>query len=884
MRVEVEPRSATIVPGQPTLLTIRVVNTGTVISGQRIRVLGADPRWVQLDQEQLSLFPDAAGVAILTVTLPPGIPAGLRSVGVEVQELTPPQDRVVVDVELTVPAELGLKVGLDPVSVTGGKRATLGVTVDNIGNSPVDVDLAGTDEEAQVLFAFKPPGAILGPGERILATALLRAKRPFWGSPKIRPFKVNVGPAQPPVSVIGTWIQKPLLTRGAIALIGLVLAITVFAAILTVSLSRVVGQSTADRNLALQVAQAGQNGAGGGGTSAISGTVSLLTSGMGVSGVTVEVFSASDSATPLASTATAAGGTYTFQGLAAGSYKLRFSGAGFTQLWYPSSLTPDNATPVQLSAGQKVAGVNVLLGGVPASLSGTVAGSSPDGATVTLEALVSAPTSAGTSAGSSATTTTTVPGNQMAGPTGGTTPAVVTSVTVDGTGAFTLANIPSPSTYDLVVAKQGFATVTQEVDLGSGEKRTGIVITLVQGNGSISGQVNGPAGALGGATISATDGQTTVSTVSLTQGAVGTFTLNNLPTPASLTLTISATGFATQTLSVSLASAQQLTGVTVTLASGAGSISGQVSLATGGPATGVTVTVTNGQLTLTTVTLSSGTPGSYQVQGLPVPGTYTVTFSRADLVSQTKDVTLNALPASNLTGIDATMVTTGASLSGVVTTMNTTSCIPAVSDSTTTATTAPTSAPATPINVTLSSGTASYAVTTATTGTTGAYAFDNVTPGTYTVSFSRQGGQPTTFIETLSAGSHATLSPTLPPAASICGVVYQTSGTATPGPTSTPPAGAPAAQVEVQLFPANGFPGTPSQEVLSASNGSFEFDNVSAPETYIVEFSFPQGAAGQFTEETNATLSKPDLICDPTSSPASPPQFCLVDTSAGGAG
>lgn len=195
------------------MLTVRVVNTATVISGHRIRVLGVDPRWVHLDQDQLSLFPDAAGVTVMTVTLPPGIPAGIRRLGVEVQELTPPGERQLVEVELTVPAQLGLKVELDPPSATGGRSASLGVVVDNIGNSEVDIDLAGTDDEAQVGFAFVPVGATLGPGERALATVQLRAKRPLFGSPKIRPFKVLVGPGQPPVSAFGTWVQKPLLSR-----------------------------------------------------------------------------------------------------------------------------------------------------------------------------------------------------------------------------------------------------------------------------------------------------------------------------------------------------------------------------------------------------------------------------------------------------------------------------------------------------------------------------------------------------------------------------------------------------------------------------------------------------------------------------------------------
>src|SRR5580704_10458081 len=247
MRVEVEPRQATVVPGQATVLTVRVVNTGTVISGHRVRVLGVDPRWVHLDQDQLSLFPDAAGVSVMTVTLPPGIPAGLRRLGVEVQELTPPGGRQVVEVELTVPAQLGLRAELDPPSTTGGRSTAVGVVVDNTGNSEVNIELEGTDEEGQILFAFTPAVATLGPGERALATAQLRAKRPVFGSPKIRSFNVLVGPGQPPVSAFGTWVQKPLLSRGAIALIGLAVVISVFALILTLSLSKVVGQSNADR-------------------------------------------------------------------------------------------------------------------------------------------------------------------------------------------------------------------------------------------------------------------------------------------------------------------------------------------------------------------------------------------------------------------------------------------------------------------------------------------------------------------------------------------------------------------------------------------------------------------------------------------------------------
>jgi hypothetical protein len=283
---------------------------------------------------------------------------------------------------------------------------------------------------------------------------------------------------------------------------------------------------------------------------------------------------------------------------------------------------------------------------------------------------------------------------------------------------------------------------------------------------------------------------------------------------------------------------------------------------------GVTVTVTNGQLSLQTVTLSTGNVGSYQVSGLAAPSTYTVTFSGPGLVSQTKQVSLNALPAASPNNIDATMVSANAALFGVVSASspNTSGCTASGSTSKV--------SPATAINVTLSSSTATYSVTAATTGTVGAYEVDNVQPGTYTVTFSRLGSQPTTVIENLPSGMRVSLSPTLNAAAVICGVVFQTTGSALPGVTKTEANSLPAPQVEVQLFPANQFPSGQSQQVLSGNDGSFEFDNVSAPAGYIVQFDFPQGSAGQFTLSTDANPSQTDVVCNPTSVP--PPTTTTV--------
>ena len=136
----------------------------------------------------------------------------------------------------------------------------------------------------------------------------------------------------------------------------------------------------------------------------------------------------------------------------------------------------------------------------------------------------------------------------------------------------------------------------------------------------------------------------TSSTVSLTRAKLGAFVLRNLPTPGTFTVVVTAPGYASQTLSVALAQAEELTGLSVILTRGSGSIDGKVALADGSPLGDVTVTVSGGPLSITTETLSKGKgvhgTGTYQFTGLPVPGTYEVAFSGPGLQPETREVVL----------------------------------------------------------------------------------------------------------------------------------------------------------------------------------------------------------------------------------------------------
>jgi 5-hydroxyisourate hydrolase-like protein (transthyretin family) len=548
--------------------------------------------------------------------------------------------------------------------------------------------------------------------------------------------------------------------------------------------------------------------------------VLLLTNGQPIAGVSVELFTAQDVTTPISNTATGDDGKWTIGNLPAGSYKFRVRGAGFTELWYANGLTAADATEVTVQVGQQITDLTVNLGGLPATVSGQVSGDDVAGAVLTVQVPVEfLPTDPSAQAAQAA----------EAPPAGAPAGAVLTTAPIGSDGKFDLSDIPSPAVYDLVLSKPGYATDTQRIDLSGGEVRGDIQLRLRTGDGLISGTVTGPDGPLGGAVITATSGTSKVQTVSLTEGQVGGFTIRGLVTPATYTVSVTSPGFTTQTTSVALADEQKLTGVQLTLARSAGSLSGSVTTLPGNaPAAGVSVTVSAGTTSVQTITQSAGTVGAWTIAGLPIPGAYTVTFSRDDLQPQTVAVNLDAAgnPTTGSTGsaaggIDVAMTSAFAEISGVVSQRS--------ADGTT--------APAGEATVTLSSGSDTYTVTSASQpeSATGSYRVGGVVPGTYTLSVSRRGTSPTSIIVTVAAGQSLIQNPVLIPPASITGLVRDRQGSTQPG-------------VEVDLFKASEYPAQVTQRATTDASGRYTFADVDAPQAYVLEVrSSSQGAIGSAT-------------------------------------
>ena len=153
--------------------------------------------------------------------------------------------------------------------------------------------------------------------------------------------------------------------------------------------------------------------------------------------------------------------------------------------------------------------------------------------------------------------------------------------------------------------------------------------------------------------------------------------MNGLATPGEYLITVTATGYGTESALTSLPAG----GTAVTdldLQTGVASITGQVSgrdqFGNVGGLGGLTVTAVAGDVTRTATTITAGAVGRFALPDLPTPGEYTLTVSGAGYQSQTQQIALaagagNAEVAISMTRADGVVAgtvfdETGAGLPG----------------------------------------------------------------------------------------------------------------------------------------------------------------------------------------------------------------------------
>ncbi|HET9059769.1 MAG TPA: carboxypeptidase regulatory-like domain-containing protein [Acidimicrobiales bacterium] len=329
-------------------------------------------------------------------------------------------------------------------------------------------------------------------------------------------------------------------------------------------------------------------------------------------------------------------------------------------------------------------------------------------------------------------------------------PPVATTTYSSGFFAFS-AQFASPDEYLITFAKAGYGTQKYVVTAAGAPIQ--LAVTMVPGQGSLSGKVTGPHGPVGGAIITVTDGTVTATASSPSVGPLaGTWSISGLTTPDSLLVTASAPGYGSATTLVKLRPGQSASRVDLVLVPGVASIVGTVR---GGDQAlgGITVTATDGTVTKSVSTLtategsSSGLAGTYVIPDLPMPAQYSVTASGGSWAPADEPVALSGpnVQRSGHAVVNFDLFSTAAKVSGMVRSGG---------------------RPLGGVGVVMTDGKNTYKTLTATPASAasslapaGSYNFDNVAAGHYVLIFSLFGYAARTLEADVPAGQSLVMKP-----------------------------------------------------------------------------------------------------------------------------
>ena len=290
-----------------------------------------------------------------------------------------------------------------------------------------------------------------------------------------------------------------------------------------------------------------------------------------------------------------ADGVWLFDGVLQGqSYEVSFSSPGYdTQSFV---LTPRaDAQPIDLDVEMKPS---------QGALSGTVAG--PSGPLGAAEVRI----------------------------TDGTLDFATTSAS--GNGTWSLPGVSTPGVYTVTATLRGFATAVRQIELEPGDKPSGITLQMVPGLGTITGIVTSAGAGLGGVTVTASNGDTTLTTTTLTEGNVGFYSLPQLAVPATYTVQATLDGYLTDSRRVPLDGS--LGDVNLSMATTTTTLTGRVISSAGGGIESAGLIISTGDLQFRA---STSPTGVFTIDRLP-PGDYTITAEHYQHTSVTEFTTLVA--------------------------------------------------------------------------------------------------------------------------------------------------------------------------------------------------------------------------------------------------
>lgn len=700
MRTVLASHTVRITPGVPATLDVEVVNTVGVIDGLTAVVYGLDPAWVSLIQPVLSLFPDSVGTLTLRFDVPRTCPAGESAITVRVQSTIDPDRAVEHLVGLVVDPVEAAEMEMRPSLVEAGSYAGMQAIIHNLGNVTTEFAVSALDPARGVECHVAPATVAVRPGETGQVAITAHGHRPWFASQREHTLQITAESPTLTLTSTARFIQRPRIPRGVLTALILAAIVTLWALIFLFAIRFVRGGSDPAKAVPESWKEGARSVPLANVAASVSGTVTASTTGEPLSRITVVALrKKGDAWEKTGSAATSEDGSYVLGGLLPGTYRLQAEAVGYTPVWYPGVTDEAQAGAVLVAPAAVLADQDLVIEGELADMTGSVTlpPGTPGGDTpaeITVSLVKDSPDQ-----------------------------AEVPPVTLSTTDQFTIPDLPTPATYLVQIVREGFDTQLFQVTLAGGQDTTIDPGSLLASNGTISGiAVDGANQPLGGVKVVIRSGAVERTITTPTVGDKGAFLVEGLPTPGAYVLTFTLEGYSSATVALDLGAGESMPGVVGKLIGGDGSLQGIVRDGQGDPIGGVAVVVTGAKGQQQTATLTTGVgvtgEGSYSLTGLPVPGAYTVTFTKPGFQTTTIGVVFDA--AGPRSGLDAVMLPAASTVSG-------TASLAGVGQA--------------GYKVQISDGTTIREVYTA-ASPAGAFSFANVAPGSYTITVTGTGITP----------------------------------------------------------------------------------------------------------------------------------------------
>lgn len=226
------------------------------------------------------------------------------------------------------------------------------------------------------------------------------------------------------------------------------------------------------------------------------------------------------------------------------------------------------------------------------------------------------------------------------------------TATTGDVGSWSVKDLATPATYVVTASKDGLSTESASVQLDASSSRS-VTLGLVPGVATLTGDVTAGGTAVGGATVTVTDGSGVTRTATtetspqdarearalpaLAPGTEGHYHVPGLPAPGDYTVTVNADGYQPLTAKVHLKKGQGGLTDDLRLTSSTGVVTGTVAdtvSGTGLADTGLTLANDDHVYKLTS---TSDPVGGFRFDGI-APGTYTLTAERFSYQTATQTV------------------------------------------------------------------------------------------------------------------------------------------------------------------------------------------------------------------------------------------------------